>query len=308
MSTAPITIDDLYLYAMHLLDAGQSAQIELFLHDSPEAQQELQQIHIDLACLALSVEPEAVTEISRTKFLSSVADEPRSVNAATKLAPAALQALPTYSAQALAEGSTASLTSDTVAPRLGKIYEDPSQPGFFARLLPWAGWAVAAGLALSTWTFYQRTMAMQGDVEEARNSAAQASELSRKASAESARAKTVLETLGSRSAQRFLLTRQNTTPAPSAHVTYLASAGSLVFQGNNLENIPTQKTYELWLIPADKAAKPIPAGTFKPDSSGFASLILPSLPKGVTAATFGITMEDAGGSESPTLPILLIGM
>jgi anti-sigma-K factor RskA len=66
------------------------------------------------------------------------------------------------------------------------------------------------------------------------------------------------------------------------------------------------KTYELWLIPAD-GRDPIPAGTFKPDDHGNASLMLPELPRGVTAKAFGVTIEDDGGAQTPTMPIILAG-
>ena len=60
------------------------------------------------------------------------------------------------------------------------------------------------------------------------------------------------------------------------------------------------------MIPASGAA-PVPAGTFTPNAEGYASVVLPSLPSGVQAKAFGITIENAGGSETPTLPIVLSG-
>ena len=74
-----------------------------------------------------------------------------------------------------------------------------------------------------------------------------------------------------------------------------------------MDPIAADKTYELWLIPKGEGAKPIPAGTFKPDARGFASVILPELPKGTVAAAFGVTLESDGGSNTPTLPILMVG-
>ena len=73
-----------------------------------------------------------------------------------------------------------------------------------------------------------------------------------------------------------------------------------------MARLESAKVYELWLIPADGHA-PIPAGTFKPDAQGYASVILPQLPKGVVAGQFGVTVEQEGGSSTPTLPILLAG-
>jgi anti-sigma-K factor RskA len=46
---------------------------------------------------------------------------------------------------------------------------------------------------------------------------------------------------------------------------------------------------------------------FRPDSTGSASLILPPLPAGVPAKAFGVTVERAEGSDTPTTPILLVG-
>jgi anti-sigma-K factor RskA len=86
----------------------------------------------------------------------------------------------------------------------------------------------------------------------------------------------------------------------------MKNRGALVFTANHLVPLPPNKTYELWVIPANGNA-PIPAGTFKPDTHGMASVLLPHLPKGVDAKAFGVTMENTGGSTTPTLPILLAG-
>jgi anti-sigma-K factor RskA len=77
-------------------------------------------------------------------------------------------------------------------------------------------------------------------------------------------------------------------------------------EASNLQPVPPGKTYELWVIPADGKA-PLPAGTFHPDARGYASVVLPTLPAGVPAKAFGVTVENAGGSPSPTLPLVLSG-
>ena len=87
----------------------------------------------------------------------------------------------------------------------------------------------------------------------------------------------------------------------------VASKGALIFTASNLEPLQPGKTYELWLIPAAAGASSIPAGTFRPDEHGNASVIMPSLPKGIEAKAFGVTIEDEGGSPVPTLPIILAG-
>ena len=76
-------------------------------------------------------------------------------------------------------------------------------------------------------------------------------------------------------------------------------------QASNFEALPAQKAYELWLIPTSGA--PIPAGVFKPDARGSATVINPPLPAGVEAKAFAITVEPESGSTSPTMPIVMIG-
>jgi len=61
----------------------------------------------------------------------------------------------------------------------------------------------------------------------------------------------------------------------------------------------------LWLIPVSGA--PIPAGMFKPDAHGSASVVNPVLPAAMEAKAFAITMEDETGATAPTLPILMMG-
>jgi anti-sigma-K factor RskA len=68
---------------------------------------------------------------------------------------------------------------------------------------------------------------------------------------------------------------------------------------------PSQKAYELWLIPTSGA--PIPAGVFKPDAHGSATVVNPPLPSGVEAKAFAITIEPESGSTTPTMPIVMLG-
>jgi anti-sigma-K factor RskA len=78
-----------------------------------------------------------------------------------------------------------------------------------------------------------------------------------------------------------------------------------MFMASNLAPVPEGKAYELWVIPAKGA--PIPAGVFKPDEHGNAMMMDHTMPEGVIAKAFAITVEDEAGSEKPTLPIVLMG-
>ncbi|HEY5254283.1 MAG TPA: anti-sigma factor, partial [Acidobacteriaceae bacterium] len=120
------------------------------------------------------------------------------------------------------------------------------------------------------------------------------------------RAREVVEVLTSPESQRVALVSAHALPEPSGDAVYLKNRGALVFTASHLAPLPPNKTYELWVIPANGSA-PVPAGTFQPDAQGMASVLLPNLPKGIPAKAFGVTMENAGGSTTPTLPILLAG-
>ena len=96
-----------------------------------------------------------------------------------------------------------------------------------------------------------------------------------------------------------------TPPPPAGKAIYSRQQNGLVFVASNLHALPSEKTYELWLVPTQGA--PIPSGTFKPDARGSAVVINPPLPAGVEAKAFAITIEPDGGSRTPTPPIIMMG-
>jgi anti-sigma-K factor RskA len=112
--------------------------------------------------------------------------------------------------------------------------------------------------------------------------------------------------LTSRTAKRVMLTEVKASTLPTAHVIYEKDKGALIFVASNLHPVRANKTYELWLIPMNGQA-PIPAGLFRPDVNGSASVVMPPLPTGVEAKAFGVTIENAQGATTPTLPIVMSG-
>ncbi len=181
------------------------------------------------------------------------------------------------------------------APQLS-VVPAPRRRGIMPVLLPWA--ACAAMLAVAAYLGVKNS-----SLEETLNKdRAQIATLA----AQAARAQSVLDTLTAPSAQRATLTAGKPVAAPTGHTTYVPERGALIFVANHLEQVPASKTYELWIIPANGSA-PIPAGTFRPDANGTASVILPPLPQGVPAKAFGVTIENEGGADKPTMPIVLSG-
>jgi anti-sigma-K factor RskA len=104
---------------------------------------------------------------------------------------------------------------------------------------------------------------------------------------------------------RVTLVAAKTPPLPEGKAIYVRDRSSLIFLASNFQTLPPQKAYELWLIPTNGA--PIPAGVFKPDARGSATVVNPPLPAGVEAKAFAITIEPEAGSTAPTMPIVLMG-
>ena len=111
---------------------------------------------------------------------------------------------------------------------------------------------------------------------------------------------------GNNTQQVTLRVRPVVQKEPEGHAVYSAATGKLVFTASNMAELPDGKAYELWVLPAGGGA-PVPAGTFVPDRQGNGAVIFPTIPTNVQAGGFGITVEDAKGSATPTPPILLSG-
>ncbi|MBV8671881.1 MAG: anti-sigma factor [Acidobacteriaceae bacterium] len=163
----------------------------------------------------------------------------------------------------------------------------------------WLGWAAAAAmLAVAAYLGYGNHK-LQQQLSEDRGQIAQLQ-------AGADRAEALTEALTSPEAKQVTLSETKGPAKPVGHATYLSKRGTLIFVASNLRPVPASKTYELWLIPANGKA-PVAAGLFRPDANGSASVVMPKLPEGVEAKAFGVTIEDAQGSATPTLPIVMAG-
>jgi hypothetical protein len=280
-----ITQDDLLLFALQLLPEAEMIAAHDHLLSCEDCRKQVAWIQGDLASYALTAEAQAPPEAARERLMRSIAKEKR-------MAPKPVAAVAAAEAPVPVEVSTRrdnvfSIEDAPVKRKMG--------------VAGWAGWAVAAAAIGAAGLQYQQTQGFQHELAESRAELAQVSD-------EASKASLVLQTLTDSKAKQVALTLPSSTPAlPEGHASYLGSKGSLVFVANHLTQLAPGKTYELWLIPSGKGAKPIPAGTFNPDSQGHATKLLASLPKNVDVAAMGVTVEPEGGSQAPTSPILLVG-
>jgi anti-sigma-K factor RskA len=279
--------EDLSLYAMQLLSGDEAAGIARHLERCDECRAEFGRVNGDLAAYASTVDMEAPPAAARQRLIQQVAREKKIVAApATPAAPAQSQAYAPI-AQFGRSGSVLSI-------------EDHPPKRRNTAVLAGIGWAVAAGFAVAAGLLFQDRASLRA------NFTAQSAELQR-LTADAASAHQLMDALTDPKAVRVTLTpKAQPAKAPVGGVTYNPDRGALVFLASDLNPLQQYKTYELWVIPADGSA-PIPAGTFHPDDRGNASVIMPDLPKGVPAKAFGVTIEPDGGSQTPTLPIIMAG-
>jgi hypothetical protein len=187
------------------------------------------------------------------------------------------------------------------APTLSQKMRKDGAPGVMPPRRSWwgvLGWAATLAVLVFAASLWKENAALRSNLSTWRNVASQ-QEL------ELGHARDVVATLTSPDVQRVTLVSVKTPPQPQGKAFYLRNRGGLLFIANNLPPLPPQKAYELWLIPVQGA--PIPAGVFKPDAHGSATMVNPPLPAGAEAKAFAITVENEAGATSPTMPIVMMG-
>ena len=160
------------------------------------------------------------------------------------------------------------------------------------------GWAATAAVIVFAASLWKENSALK---ETLASASAQASESARQLED----LRKIAAPIIAPEAQRITLVAVKTPPQPQGKAFYLRNRSNLVFVASNMPALPPQKAYELWLIPAQGA--PIPAGVFKPDARGSATVVNPPLPAGTEAKAFAITVENEAGATTPTMPIVMMG-
>jgi hypothetical protein len=275
--------DDLPLYAMQLLPPEEMEEMTLHLQHSVEARKILAQIYGDLSLFSQTADTHEPPATAKQRLMKNVAREHR------EPPPNPLDKYAT--------------PIDTFAPRVAPsslLDDEPVQKSFVQKAAPWTGWLIAAGLAAFAFLQYQQTERLSRSLAGLRSQSV-------KAQVAALSANLVLDTLRDPRAVHATLTGADIKPVPQGRVTYAVDKGALLFAASNLEPLDAAKTYELWVIPADGRA-PMPAGTFKPDAKGNASIVLPPLEAGIEPKAFGVTIEDSEGSTTPTMPIIMRGL
>ncbi|MGD0629607.1 MAG: anti-sigma factor [Terracidiphilus sp.] len=260
---------DLTLYAMGALPPDEMKPVEEHLLGCARCKEELRQNTLALAAYAQTTAEAAPPAGARDRFLARLTE-----------------------------------TQQTATPQASHsaIESPPAKPSFWKSIFG-GGWTPVLAGALAV-----ALLAVGIDDLRKRAEIGPLVHQARKGAIDSAQLAQLIELLSSPQEKRVSLhPGPVTAPPPEGRVVYTARTGKLLLTASNLHPLPEGKTYELWILqPGGKA--PLPAGTFEPDGSGNATLILANEPAGLAVAGFGVTIENAGGSATPTLPIVLSGL
>jgi anti-sigma-K factor RskA len=191
---------------------------------------------------------------------------------------------------------------------LAAIAKEPRLPGVASTPVPerrrhsWGalGWVAAAAVALVSIALLRQNSNLQQTIVALRT---QFSDQGTKLE----EANQTVATLLDPDATRIELVAAGHKPEPRGKAIYQRRNRNLIFFASNLPALPAEKIYELWLFPANGGA-PIPAGLFKPDARGSATVVNPPLPEGIEAKNFAVTLEPASGShEHPRGTPVIVG-
>ena len=102
---------------------------------------------------------------------------------------------------------------------------------------------------------------------------------------------------------RVDLKGQADAPNAAGRAFWSRTAG-LMFTADGLPALPQGRVYQLWTITGSKATG---AGVFTPNAQGAASVTAVVTADAPRPDAFGVTIEPAGGSTTPTMPIVMVG-
>jgi len=265
-----IADDDLALYAAGALSAAERTAAEAHLRLCARCTEEVRQNTLALAAYAQTTPEAAPPQGAKDRFMARVA--------ATKQGETVVPVQPAQPAE----------------PRLGFLRRAFLGEGRWPPALAGALAILLLGVGVDD---LQRRAEIVPLFKQAQRGAIDSAQLAQ-----------LMELLTSPQAKRVALhPGPVTAPPPEGRVVYTARTGKLMLTASNLHPLPAGKVYQLWILqPGGKA--PLPSATFAPDNTGNAAMILSDAPAGLAVAGFGVTIENAGGSQTPTLPIVLSGL
>jgi anti-sigma-K factor RskA len=112
-----------------------------------------------------------------------------------------------------------------------------------------------------------------------------------------------LNVIGAPDVRLASMTGDGAAAGALAHAYWSRSRG-LVFQAVGMPRLDPTRAYQLWLVPSGGA--PVSVGLLQVSADGSSSHSTP-LADVPAATAVAVTIEPAGGSQTPTMPIVMVG-
>jgi len=293
--------DELFsFYALDALTDEERAEVDAYVAANPAARARLSAALADAAALVELSAPLTPAPEVKARLMARVKAD---------------AALPTADRRPLtAEAAEPTATADRRRPTADRRQTPPTgrrfgmRDFFFGRALGFAVLLLLLG-AFGLWRLWSQSNDLQARVAtlEQSNAALQA-ELDRARSVntllldELAGRDETLAYLTQPGAVTFALSDPSGARPTAAGTVTTTADGAVTLAVMNLPPPEADQTYQAWLIVGDT---PISAGTFAVDATGRALLTLANPPAAAFDA-FGVSLEPAGGSQTPT-EIVLVG-
>lgn len=183
-----------------------------------------------------------------------------------------------------------------------------SQPAKATRPAP-AGWLLmAASIAAVvaggyTLMLRQQVRGLEQQIAQVRAEAERAANEATQARQQIQAAQDTLQILAAPDVMQVQMAGLDPAPGATGRALFSRTRG-LVVSATGLPQLPPDRVYQLWIVPA--GAQPVSAGLMTPDPTGRATSVLISTNLPIAAAV-AITQEPAGGVPQPTGPMYLAG-
>jgi len=266
-------------YALNALDPAEKEAFEAFIAESPETRYEVTELLDTAVVLGLAVDPIEPSTDLRASLMAKIAQTPQLAPLAstTPVVQAGPAPLPTVSDTEIAPAAEPVVTASSFEPTATDRKTNArwfTRPAAVLASMAAAVALIAGGVVVSNTVAENQVNQAQADKLALIMSAADVQQVS-----------------------------ADVAGGGSATVAWSIARASSVVMVDGVAALPSDKVYELWYIDKDGAR---PAGTFSVDSSGEdAWRVLDGKMK--TGDTIGVTVEPAGGSDTPTTdPILAV--
>ncbi len=170
MASGHMEQDDMALYAMDLLSPEETKAAAAHIATCAECSRELAIVRGDLALFAHSVDRHSPPALARERLMKQVSREKRvtpvqreSVQRAVVPQPLVYGTVPQEAGPQLAHTESPEVSLFRNSGYSEEEYEQPRK-SVVARVVPWFGWAIAAGLAVTAGEFYHQRDEARGAV------------------------------------------------------------------------------------------------------------------------------------------------